>query len=118
MSKYYTIVKNRLSLEARRKVVLLHNAGFSVMEIKKRSSEEHAFVTRRSLYRLIIKFREMKQYTDLSRRKRDRKITQEMTNLINSELERNNEVTALQLIQDWKYPFLQSSARGSNLGGC
>ena len=101
----------RLCLNARRKVIVLHSAGFPVAAIKTRLNEEKIFVTRWSLDRLIKKFRETKKYTDLHRRKREKKITQEMADVMNNEMERNDEVTAMQvrdiLIQ--KYPGLEVS---------
>ena len=51
------LIMPRLSLDARKKVVLLHNSGLSVRKIKTRLSEENVDITRRSLYRLIKKFR-------------------------------------------------------------
>ena len=87
----------RLSLDARRKVILLHNSGLSVKKIESRLSEENVNTTRRSLYRLIQKCQQTKKYTDLHRRKREKKITQEMAIVMNSELEQNDEATARQL---------------------
>ena len=101
----------RLSLDARRKVILLHNSGLSVKKIESRLSEENVNTTRRSLYRLIQKFQQTKKYTDLHRRKREKKITQEMAIVMNSELEQNDEATARQLRSTLmeKYPALEVS---------
>ena len=41
----------RLSLDTRRKVILLHNSGLFVKKIESRLSEENFDTTRRSLYR-------------------------------------------------------------------
>ena len=51
----------RLCLNARRKVIVLHSTGSPVAAIKTRLNEENIFVTRRSLDRLIKKFRETKE---------------------------------------------------------
>ena len=101
----------RLSLDARRKVILLHNSGLSVKKIESRLSEENVNTTWRSLYHLIQKFQQTKKYTDLHRRKREKKITQEMAIVMNSELEQNDEATARQLRSTLmeKYPALEVS---------
>ena len=101
----------RLCLNARRKVIVLHSAGSPVAAIKTCLNEENIFVTRRSLDRLIKKFWETKKYTDLHRRKREKKITQEMADVMNNELERNDEITAMQVrdILFQKYPGLEVS---------
>ena len=101
----------RLSLNARRQVITLHNSGFSVAVILKCLREENVLVTWRSLHRLIKKFREAMKYMDLDRRKREKKITQEMAIVMNSELEINDEATAMQLrnILIEKYPDLDVS---------
>ena len=56
-------------------------------------------------------FQQTNQYTDLHRRKRDKKITPEMAVVMNSELERNDEATARQLRSTLmeKYPTLDVS---------
>jgi len=101
----------RLDLNARRKVILLHNAGVSIKCIEDRLKDEEVVVTRRSLHRLIKKYKETGTYTDLHRRKRDKKITQEMAIEINNELETNDETTARQLRSSLveKYPGLEVS---------
>ena len=95
----------RLSLDARRKVIMLHNSGLPVRKIKSRLSEEKVYITRRSLYRLI------KRFQQTNHRKRDKKMTQEMAVVMNSELEQNDEATARQLRSTLmeKYPTLDVS---------
>ena len=68
----------RLSLNERRRVIELFQSEFAVSDIEKRFNDEKIVVTKRSLYRLIKKFRETKQYTDLHCRKREKKITEDM----------------------------------------
>jgi len=53
----------------------MFNAGYSVAAIQQRLKEEDVIVTKRSLYRLIKKFKEKGVYTDLQRRARDKKLT-------------------------------------------
>ena len=103
----------RLSLNARRQVITLHNSGLSVAVILKRLREENVLVKRRSLHRLIKKFRETMKYTDLDRRKQEKKSTKEMAIVMNSELETNDEATAMQLrnILIEKYPVSLSTVK-------
>ena len=101
----------RLDLNSRRKVILLHNAGISIKCIEDRLKDEGTVVTRRSLQRLVKKHRETGMYKDLFRRKRDKKITDDMNFAINNELEANDEATARQLRNTLveKYPSLNVS---------
>ena len=101
----------RLDLNSRRKVILLHNAGISIKCIEDRLKDEGTVVTRRSLQRLVKKHRETGMYKDLFRRKRDKKITDDMNFAINNELEAYDEATARQLRNTLveKYPSLNVS---------
>ena len=101
----------RLSLDVRRKVILLHSFGFSVRKIKTRLSKENVTITQRSLYRLISKFQQANQYNDLYWRKREKKITPKMAIVMNNQLEENDKATARQLRSTLmeKYPALRVS---------
>ena len=46
------------SLDARRKVILLHSSGFSVRKITTHLSEENVVITQQSLYPLINNFQQ------------------------------------------------------------
>lgn len=87
----------RLSLDARRRVVTLFKKGTSVRDIQKRLEEENFVVTRQTLYRLIHKVKRDGVIVDLPRRKRPRKITSEMLEIIDSALKNNDELTSQQL---------------------
>ena len=87
----------RLSLDARRRVVTFFEKGMCVKDILKRLEEENVLVTRQTLYRLIRKFETRGMIADLPRRKRSRKITSEMLEIIDSELQQNDELTSQQL---------------------
>ena len=87
----------RLSLDARRRVVTFFEKGMCVKDIQKRLEEENISVTRQTLYRLIRKFETRGMIADLPRRKRSRKITSEMLEIIDSELQQNDELTSQQL---------------------
>ena len=86
---------------------VLHQIAVTV--IQQRLKEEDVIVTKRSLYRLIKKFKEKGVYTDLQRRARNKKLTPEMLAMINGELEENDEATArhLRAILIERYPELE-----------
>ena len=87
----------RLSLDARKRVVTFFEKGMCIKDILKRLEEENVLVTRQTLYRLIRKFETRGMIADLPRRKRSRKITSEMLEIIDSELQQNDELTSQQL---------------------
>ena len=65
----------------------MFNAGYSVRAIQQRLKEEDVIVTKKSLYRLIKKFKEKGVYTNLQRSARNKELT----------LEENDEATARHL---------------------
>jgi len=69
-----------------------------VLEIKKRIEEENVLVTRQALHKLLCKFRVHQTYIDLPRKATERKITPEMLTMMEAELNRNDELTAAQLL--------------------
>ena len=99
----------RLSLDARKRAVELHQSRFSVEDIHARLREEKKYITKRSLQRLIKKYQQYRVVQDLPRRARPKKLTPEMVMFMNNELERNDEITAKrmrdELIEKW--PTLQ-----------
>ena len=95
----------RLSLQARRRVITLFSKGSSVRSIQKRLEEENIIVSRQTLYRLIRKFRTCAKIVDLPRMKRPRKLTSEMTEIIDNELQQNDELTAQKLMDNLKERF-------------
>ena len=99
----------RLALGTRQSTVSLFNAGYSVAAIQQRLKEEDVIVTKRSLYRLVKKFKEKGLYPDLPRRVLNKKLTPEMFTMINNELEENEEATArhLRAMLIEKYPELE-----------
>lgn len=99
----------RLDLASRRRAISLIMQGYSVMDVKKRFEEENVFVTRQSLYKLLCKHRAYHTYADLPRNAIPKKITPEMYLTIETELTRNDEVTADQLrtILKEKHPSLE-----------
>ena len=101
----------RLDLNTRKKIIILSRRGVSSSELHHRLKEEDIFVTHRSVNRLLQKFRCHGSILDLPRRKRQRKITDEMKKLIDELMEDDDELTATelrsQLVQ--KYPTLSVS---------
>ena len=87
----------------------MFNAGYSVAAIQQRLKKEDVIITKRSLYRLIKKFKEKGVYSDLQRRAHNKKLTPEMLTMINDELEENDEATArhLRAMLIEKYPELE-----------
>ena len=77
----------RLSLDARRRVIILFEKGNSVRRIQQRLGDENIIVTRQTLHRLIRKFKTRDgMIADLPRRKQARKLTSEMLEIIDREL--------------------------------
>ena len=101
----------RLNLESRRRVVTLVEKGYSVSTITRRLKEENTFISQQSLYRLMQKFRSCGIIQDLPRRKRSMKLSNEMLQFINLQLQQNDELTSRQLQSSLKekYPLLNVS---------
>jgi len=99
----------RLSLDARRRAVEYWQSGYSVADIKDRFKEEKVSISKRSLERLMKKYLQYGTLLDLPRRARTKKLTQEMVMFMNSELEKNDEMTAPRLRNKLteKWPSLQ-----------
>jgi len=87
----------RISVETRRRVVLLKEQGYSMSEIIKHLNEEGIIVSWQSLYKLLNKFRTSSRLTDLPKRTSNIKITPEMIDAIDEALQQNDELTARQL---------------------
>ena len=87
----------RLSLESRRKCLVLYTNGFSIRDIHARLEEEGIFVSKKTLYRLLKKYREHHTYTDLRRADRKTVLTVEQVRFIDREMELNDEYSARKL---------------------
>lgn len=88
----------RLNLNVRKRVVVLKRAGYCLTDIWKRIQEEEGCnYSLRSVYRLWRKFRNHHTILDLPRRKRDRKVDEDMLEIIETLLTENDELTARQL---------------------
>ena len=84
----------RLSLENRQRVLVLFSRGYTVSEIRQRLREENTNVSSRALYYLLQKFRKKMTIKDLPRRRRPRKITEEMRVAIEEAYRENDELTS------------------------
>ena len=87
----------RLDLNTRKKVIILNRNGFSSTEIQRSLREEDVFVSHRSINRLLQKFRYHGSILDLPRKKRQKKINDEMKKLIDELMEDNDEMTATRI---------------------
>lgn len=102
----------RLSIEARRRIVVLHSIGYSVSSIFERLEQENVKVSKRSIYNLVKKFQLKGVVRDLPKRKKARILSKEMESFIEEELKRNDELTSTainaSLVRKW--PDLRVSA--------
>lgn len=88
---------SRIPYHVRKSVVLLRNAGYSVSAIHKRIAEEGISTSVRSVYKLCRKYCIHGSVLDLPRRKKSKKVTPEMENIIDDEMKNNDELTSEQL---------------------
>ena len=79
----------RIAFSVRKTVIVLEKAGHSIPSIHKRLKEEGVLVDIRSLYRLSQKFRERRAILDLPRRKRAKRLSPEMMDIIDNALKLN-----------------------------
>lgn len=87
----------RLAVSIRKRVILWWKRGYSIRYIKERLEEEDTCITTRSLQRLVKKFRDHYTIRDLPRKKRPKKLTEEMVTLLDDMLRENDETTATQI---------------------
>lgn len=101
----------RLSIEDRLRVITLHSNNFSLSTIHKRLKDEKISVSLRALYNLVKKHGETGIIVDLPRRRKQRKVTEEMMEFIEQEMRRNDELTStgIKALLLEKWPDLQVS---------
>ena len=87
----------RMSANTRVRVVSMWKAGFSVIKIRQRLSEEGIQVSRKSLCFLLKKYNETSSVADLKRTPRRRLLTDERFRFIDETMEANPELTSRQL---------------------
>lgn len=87
----------RLIVSTRKRVILWWRRGYSISDIKGKLEEEDVCITTRSLQRLLKKFREHHTIKNLPRRKRSKKLSEEMVTLLDDMLRENDEMTARQI---------------------
>ena len=96
----------RLSISTRRRVISLYQSGlYSIREIRRRLREENVFISLQALWSLVRKHRETGKVSDLPRRSRPRKLSQEMMDALELAWSENDELTARQarsfLMERW-----------------
>ena len=101
----------KLECQTRRNIIHLRAQGCSVQEIKNQLEEESSFVSRQALHKLFRKFQTHQTFVDLLRGAPTKKITTERLCMMEQELSKNNELTAMQLLSVLKerYPTLSVS---------
>ena len=85
-----------LTVCTRKRVIIWHRLGYLISDIKRKLEEENVCVSSRSLQRLIKKFRCHHTIRDLPRRAKPRKLSEDMTTLMDNMLKDNDEMTARQ----------------------
>ena len=83
-----------MSYEARRRVISLYKANYSVLDISRRLEAEKVDVTARALYNLVQKYRLKGTIRDLPRRKMPQILTEEMKKFMEDNLLVNDELTS------------------------
>ena len=96
----------RLSISTRRRVISLYQSGlYSIREIRRRLREENVFISLQALWSLVRKHRETGKVSDLPRRSRPRKLSQEMMDALELAWSEDDELTARQarsfLMERW-----------------
>ena len=101
----------RLSLANRKRVIVLRRLGYSLSHIKHKLEEEDVYITVRSLQRLCKKFCNIHTIKDLPRTSKTRKLSAEMSTLLDDMLKENDEITARQIREKLyeKFPDLNVS---------
>ena len=95
----------RLNIETRRRVIVLKQAGYSFVEIKKRLGEEDIAISLQALHNLVKKYQAKNTLMDLPRHTMPRKLNSEMMAALNQALLKDDELTARKardlLLQQW-----------------
>ena len=87
----------RMSIENRRRVVVLYCQGFKLKDIQLRLKEEDIFVSKRSLCLLIKKYKLHWTILDMPRPVQPGKLSLEHLKIIDSTLEQDDETLAVEL---------------------
>ena len=101
----------RLDISTRRRVIVLHQAGYSILKIRKRLNQENISISLQALFSLVKKYKETGKLKDMPRETRPRKLTEGMMAVLNQALLEDDELTARRarsLLQE-KWPSLQVS---------
>ena len=82
----------RLSIEARKRVIILRSVGYSIQEIRERLAEENISISLQSLFNLLRKHKDTGHVLDLPRRAKPKRLNDEMRNFLNEALNENDEL--------------------------
>ena len=95
----------RISVETRRRVVLLKNSGYTMKEIRERLLEEDISISLVSLFRLLKKYNEHGTIRDLPRPPPITRLNREQVQYVDCCMAGNDELTARQLhallLKEW-----------------
>ena len=87
----------RMSIESRRRVVVLHHQGFKLKDIQLQLKEEDIFVSKRSFCLLIKKYKLHWTILDMPRPVQPGKLSLEQLKIIDSTLQQDDETSAVEL---------------------
>ena len=94
-----------LNIETRRRVIVLKQAGYSFVEIKKRLGEKDIAISLQALHNLVKKYQAKNTLMDLPRHTMPRKLNSEMMAALHQALLKDDELTARKardlLLQQW-----------------
>ncbi len=87
----------RLSIPIRKRIVALSHMNFQLRSIHQRLQEEGVVVSKKSIRKLIRKFKNTQSVRDLPRKSRDKFLTMEHYEFIDKAMEGNDELTVRKL---------------------
>ena len=87
----------RLSVETRKRIVVLKESGYSVKDILKRLEEEDIFVGRTAVFKLLSKHKKYGCVADLKKSRPPKKLSKEQYMFIDNAMLENDELTSRQL---------------------
>ena len=101
----------RLSIDVRSRKVNMWRAQFKVKDIVDRLAEEGVKVSRTAVYNLLTKFKKTESITDMKRRARSRRLSEEHYRFVDELMAKNTDLTSLQLYSAFieAYPTVEAS---------
>ena len=101
----------RLSVETRKRVVLLKESGYSVKDVLKRLEEEDIPVGRTAVFNLLGKYKKYGSVADLKKARPPKKLSKEQYIFIDNAMIENDELTSRQLrdLVEERWPEIKAS---------